>query len=163
LATQEILTTKLEAEKAKLENEIAYKVKTMQQHSSDYTEKYRNQVKKMESKVNLQSFMHLQNVYVDNLKSSEYELEGYLQKENTIEFKRTRERVFNDDILALKKTVIEYEEYIKNLKELVDKDQAEELIDQLTKNDQKRIDLIDICDQVQKLKEEVDNARRAKV
>lgn len=109
-------------------------------------------------------YMHLQTVYVDNLKTLEYELEGYTQKEANIEFRRTREHaMFNEDIINLKKKITDYEEYIKRLKELVDKDKAEELIDQLTKNDQKRVDLIDIREEIKKLKQEVDGSRRIKI
>jgi vacuolar-type H+-ATPase subunit I/STV1 len=65
--------------------------------------------------------------------------------------------------LRLNKNISSYELYIKKLKELVDKDRAEELIDELTQNDQKRIDLIEIRQETEKLKDEVDHARRLKV
>ena len=57
--------------------------------------------------------------------------------------------------LRLKKWVADYEAYIKKLKELVDNDKAEELIDELSSNDERRIDLVEIKNQILKLKEDV--------
>lgn len=56
---------------------------------------------------------------------------------------------------GLKKWVADYEAYIKKLKELVDNDKAEELIDELSSNDERRIDLVEIKNQILKLKEDV--------
>jgi thymidylate synthase len=109
-------------------------------------------------------YVHLQKVYVENLKTLEYELESYTQREDNIEFRRERESAtFKEDIISLKKRISDYEQYIKKLKDLVDRDQAEALIDELTQNEQKRRDLIDIRQEIQKLKDEVDNARHVKV
>jgi len=52
--------------------------------------------------------------------------------------------MYQEDLKDLKKWVSDYEEYIKKLKELVDNDKAEELIDELSSNDEKRLDLIEI-------------------
>lgn len=166
LATKQILESKLDGEKAKLENEISYQVSILEQNAKDYTNKYRNQAKKKESKVNVlrDQYMHLQKVYVENLKTLEYELGGYLQREANVEFRRSREyATFNEDIIMLKKKVATYEEYIKKLKEFVEKDKTEELIDELTQNDQQRRDLIDIKEEIKKLKEEVDHSRKIKI
>lgn len=165
-ATKEILLKKLEDEKLKLEREIAYQVETIEQHGKDYTEKFRNQAKRKEGKVNVlkDQYMHLQKVYVENIKTLEIELESYNQREANIEFRRQREAtMFSEDILTLKKRVTDYESYIKKLKDLVDQDKAEELISELTQNDQRRTDLIEIRQEIQKLKDEVDHSRRIKV
>ena len=53
----------------------------------------------------------------------------------------------------------EYEAYIKKLKELVDNDKAEELIDELSSNDERRVDLVEIKNQIFKLKEDVQIAK----
>lgn len=166
LSTRQALEKKLEAEKAKLENEISFKVENLEKDAKDYTDKYRTQAKRKEGKVNIlrEQYLHLQKVYLENIKTLEYELKALLEREETFEFRRSREfATFNEDVLALKKKIILYEDYIKKLKKLVDKDKAEELIDELTKNDQKRIDLIDIREEIRKLKDEVDHSRRLKV
>ena len=166
LTTKEILEKKLDDEKLKLEREISYQVETLDKNAKDYTNKFRNEAKRKESKVNIlrDQYMHLQRVYVENLKTLEIELDSYVQREENIEFRRQRESAtFNEDIISLKKRIAEYEQYIKKLKEFVDKDKAEELIQELTQNDQKRTDLIEIRQEIKKLKDEVDNARRAKV
>ena len=164
--TKEILIKKLDDEKLKLEREIAYQVETLEQHGKDYTDKFRNQAKRKEGKVNIlkDQYIHLQKVYVENIKTLEIELESYNQREENIEFRRQREStMFSEDILTLKKRVTDYESYIKKLKELVDRDKAEELIGELTQNDQRRTDLIEIRQEIQKLKDEVDHSRRIKV
>jgi hypothetical protein len=164
--TKQILEIKLDDEKNRLEREVAYKVETLKKSADHYTNKFRNEVKKKEHKVNTlrDQYMHLQRVYVENLKTLEIELESYLQREDNIEFRRQRESAtFKEDIIALKKRISDYELYIKRLKKLVDKDMAENLIEELTTNDQKRIDLIEIRQEIKKLKDEVDHARRVKV
>lgn len=164
--TKQILEVKLEEEKNRLEREISYKVESLKKNAEDYTNKFRNEVKRKEHKVNTlrDQYMHLQRVYVENLKTLELELESYLQREDNIEFRRQRESAtFKEDIVALKKRITDYELYIKRLKDLVDKDMAENLIEELTANDQKRVDLIEIRQEIKKLKEEVDHARRVKV
>jgi len=58
-----------------------------------------------------------------------------------------RDNEFNsyvEDLAELKSRVAGYEAYIKKLKDLVDNDKAEELIDELSSNEDKRNDLIDI-------------------
>lgn len=67
--------------------------------------------------------------------------------------------MFQEDLLELKKRVSEYESYIKKLKELVDNDKAEELIDELSSNDEKRVDLVEIKNEILKLREEVEGAK----
>jgi len=52
--------------------------------------------------------------------------------------------MYSEDLTELKKRVSEYEAYIKKLKELVDNDKAEELIDELSSNDERRVDLVEI-------------------
>ena len=47
-----------------------------------------------------------------------------------------------------------YEEYIKKLKELVDKDKAEDLIDELSASDEQRVELIQIKKEIATLKKE---------
>lgn len=164
--TKKILETKLEEEKNRLEREIAYKVENLQKHAEDYTNKFRNEVKKKEHKVNIlkEQYMHLQKVYVENLKALEIEYESYVQREESIEFRRDRESAtLREDVLVLEKRIAEYEIYIKKLKDLVDKDKAEDLIEELTTNEDKQADLIEIREEINKLKEEIDHARRVKI
>ena len=114
--TKEILLKKLDDEKLRLEREIAYQVETLEQHGKDYTEKFRNQAKRKEGKVNIlkDQYMHLQKVYVENLKTLEIELESYNQRESNIEFRRQREAtMFSEDIISLKKRVSDYESYTR--------------------------------------------------
>lgn len=166
LADKQEFEKRLEEEQLRLEREVAFKVETIDKNTQDYINKYRNQVKRKEIKVNVlrDQFVHLQKIYEENLKTLKFELDSYLQREDAIEFRRQRENAtFREDIIALKKRISDYEVYIKKLKDLVEKDQAEELIEELTKNDQKRTDLIEIRDEIKKLKDEVDNARRIKI
>lgn len=67
--------------------------------------------------------------------------------------------MYSEDLTELKKRVAEYEAYIKKLKELVDNDKAEELIDELSSNDERRVDLVEIKNQIFKLKEDVQIAK----
>lgn len=67
--------------------------------------------------------------------------------------------MYSEDLTELKKRVSEYEAYIKKLKELVDNDKAEELIDELSSNDERRVDLVEIKNQIFKLKEDVQIAK----
>jgi hypothetical protein len=77
-----------------------------------------------------------------------------------VEFARDRESgTFNENLLELKKRVGDYEAYIKKLKELVDSDKAEELIDELSSNENRRLDLLEIKAQIFKLKSEVNQAK----
>lgn len=67
--------------------------------------------------------------------------------------------MYSEDLTELKKRVTEYEAYIKKLKELVDNDKAEELIDELSSNDERRVDLVEIKNQILKMKEDVQVAK----
>ena len=62
----------------------------------------------------------------------------------------------------MKSKVQDYEAYIKKLKELVDNDKAEELIDELSSNDQRRLDLIEMKKEINGLKSEVTGLRKVK-
>jgi len=59
------------------------------------------------------------------------------------------------DLSTIKNKVGTYEGYIKQLKDFVDNDKAEELIDELSTNDQRRVDLIHMKEEIKKLKKEV--------
>jgi len=55
------------------------------------------------------------------------------------------------DLGSVKGKVRDYELYIKKLKDFVDQDRAEELIDELSTNDQRRLDLIHMKEEIKKL------------
>jgi DNA repair exonuclease SbcCD ATPase subunit len=82
---------------------------------------------------------------VQNLKTLEAELEQIQNRNGGVNYSREKESsMYLDDLSDLKKRVSEYETYIKRLKELVDNDKAEELIDELSSNDERKIDLNEI-------------------
>lgn len=90
-------------------------------------------------------YAHLQGVYVQNLKTLEAELEQLQNWNGGVNYTWENESsMYSEDLTELKKRVSEYEAYIKKLKELVDNDKAEELIDELSSNDERRVDLVEI-------------------
>mmetsp|Transcript_32697 Transcript_32697/g.28959 ORF Transcript_32697/g.28959 Transcript_32697/m.28959 type:complete len:364 (+) Transcript_32697:239-1330(+) len=142
--TKEILDQKYEDELRK-DEEIKYKIQTLHKNAEDYTNKFRNEVKKKEHKVTIlkDQYMHLQKVYVENLKSLELELESYFFKENSIEDRRQKESAtFKEDVSILKARVIDYENYIKRVKTLAEKKKAEELKEELDKSQEKKAEII---------------------
>ena len=152
--SKKILENKYEEEKNRKEREISYKVENLQKNAEDYTNKFRNEVKRKEHKVNIlkDQYMHLQKVYVENLKSLEMELESYVFRERSIEDRRQKESAtFKEDVAILKSRVLEYENYLKRIKELSDKKKEEELKEELARSNERKADMIQVKQEIKKM------------
>jgi len=158
LMAQEILKLKLQGTKKWFDEETSYKAECLKSKAMDFNDRFRNKAKAKEGKLNTlrDQYAHLQGVYVENLRALESELELIQNKIGGVNYTRENENsIFHEDLLDLKKRVSDYEAYIKRLKELVDTDRAEELIDELSSNDEKRLELIEIKNQIFRLKDKV--------
>ncbi len=154
LATKEILEKKLEEENNRRDREVHFKVENMKKTAEDYTNKFRNEVKKKEHKVNIlkEQYMHLQKVYVENLKGLEFELEKLSRKENMVEDNRVKEAAtFKEDIYVLKDRIAEYERYLKKIKELSDKGKDEELKKELAKSEEMKAEVLLARQEIKKM------------
>ena len=148
------MINKYEEEKGRQSREIAYKVENLKKNAEDYTNKFRSEVKRKENKVNIlkDQYIHLQKVYVENLKTLELELESYLQRERGIEDLRQKETTtFKEDVFILKSRVIEYENYLKRIKELSDKKKEEELKEELAHSDERKAEIIQVRQEIKKM------------
>ena len=154
LATKEILEKKLEQENNTKDREVNFKVENLKKTAEDYTNKFRNEVKKKEHKVNIlkEQYMHLQKVYVENLKGLEFELEKLNRKENMVEDNRVKEAAtFKEDIYVLKARIAEYEGYLKKIKELSDKGKDEELKKELARSEEMKAEVLLARQEIKKM------------
>ena len=131
IMTQKVMQSKLDSENKKLNTDTTYKTDTIKAKTEDFNSRFRTKAQKKEEKLTLlkEQYANLQSVYVENLRTLEQEYDRIMLRTEGLEYKRDGEsETFIDQILALKRRVKNYEDYIKRLKELVDKDRAEELI-----------------------------------
>ena len=165
LLAKKVLQSKLDSENKKLVTDTAFETGCIKTKADDFNKRFRNQAQKKQDKLILlkEQYAHLQGVYVDNLKTLEAEYDRIMMRTDGLDYKRTREsESFIEEIISLKQRVLHYEEYIKKLKDLVDKDRAEELIDELSSNEDKRADLLEIKAEILKLKSELGDAKNVR-
>ena len=66
------------------------------------------------------------------------------------------------DVQTLKGKVSSYEKYIKRLKQLVDEEKTQELVEDLQENKVSDVDLEQVMEEIGKIEDEVNEAKRFK-
>ena len=75
----------------------------------------------------------------------------------------TEQQAFTGDIQSIKKRVIDFERYIKRLKQHVDEEKTTELIEELENTDAAQIDMDQLILDIRKIETEVKDAKRFKL
>lgn len=75
----------------------------------------------------------------------------------------TEQQAFTGDIQSIKKRVIDFERYIKRLKQHVDEEKTTELIEELENTDAAQIDMDQLIIDIRKIETEVKDAKRFKL
>ena len=75
----------------------------------------------------------------------------------------TEQQAFTGDIQSIKKRVIDFERYIKRLKQHVDEEKTTELIEELENTDAAQIDMDQLILDIRKIETEVKDAKRLKL
>ena len=110
-------------------------------------------------------YAEAQEKFLSDLKNMDYDLKSTVAKGRAVEATRQREaHKFGSDVQSLKKRVSAYERYIKQLKEFVDNEDTEGLVQQLVQNQQlTELDLGKLQDEIHRVQLDVTAARKERV
>ena len=157
---------KLEVEQRLLEGESAHKSDTLQSRMAGFADRYRNETQSKENKLSLvkEQYTESQRVFVEKLRKLEGELERVRVRGVNVEFRRQGETgSFQEDVLSMKKKIGAYEDYIKRLKGFVDKDEPQLLIEELKQHESRKIDLLEMKEEIRKMEKELVAAQNAEI
>ena len=103
-------------------------------------------------------------MFVEKLRKLESELERVRVRGVNVEFRRQGEAgSFQEDVLSMKKKIGAYEDYIKRLKGFVDKDEPQLLIAELKQHESRKIDLLEMKEEIRKMEKELAAAQSAEI
>ena len=102
--------------------------------------------------------------YMTDLRAIETKLIQCKDKIKLIDSRRnTEHQTFTADIQSIKKRVINFERYIKKLKQHVDEEKTTELIGELENTDVAQVDMDQLITDIKKIEDEVKDSKRFKL
>ncbi|CDW88882.1 UNKNOWN [Stylonychia lemnae] len=120
------------------DNDTQYASTLFSSKTSNFAQRFRKASKENEEDLNIVKIQYsqVQDKYLSDLQSMERNLNQVIDKSKLIVSRRaTESNAFNGDVQTLKKKVKNYEAYIKTLKDLVDQEKTQELVNILQKDD----------------------------
>ena len=135
------------------------------QKTNQFANRFRKTSKQNEQELSIikVQYAQVQDQYLSELQTLEAQLKANTKRGKKIENKRTTETAaFTNDITALRKRVTDYERHIKRLKQFVDQEDTESLVQELQNGHLSEMDLGKLADEIHGIEEEVSAARRLK-
>ena len=108
-------------------------------------------------------YSQVQEKYLQELQKLEGEIKKVSKKSKQLDTRRSIEsQAFTNDIQSLRKRVQDYERHIKRLKMYVDKEDTDALVEELQNQQLTELDLGKLADEIHKIEDEVEAARKFK-
>ena len=151
----------IEAENA----EGTYQEDLYAKKTDQFASRLRKSSKKNETELNIikVQYSQVQEQYLTELKRLESEIKKTAKRCKQFDGRRNIEAsAFTNDIQTLRKRVTDYERHIKRLKLYVDKEDTDALVHELKNQQLTELDLGKLADEIHKIDEEVEIARRFK-
>eukprot|EP00347_Sterkiella_histriomuscorum_P001132 403373203 len=124
-------------------NDTSYSANLFTQKTHNFAQRFRKASKENEEDLNIVKIQYsqVQDKYLADLQNMESNLHMVVDKSKLLVNRRaTENQAFQGDVLTLKKRVNQYERYIKTLKDLVDQEKTDDLLQILSQEDKVQLD-----------------------